>query len=472
MKSLHNKLFTPVVASALMVSSITLSAGEHTAKMGEFEQIIKLEATAIAEKGEPISINPAVWKEVKIEKFLPHGSAVKKGDKLLWVDTKALDEKIGEFTKERELQKLTLENAELELVSLKINTADSLVKSELEYKRFQEDYDYYKKVTKPQQISDLEYKVQRAVDYLSYSQEELDQLLKMYEEDGLTEETEEIIVKRTKHELISSKRSLEEAEREAGHEKETVIPRIDLDWKVTATAKKVAWEMTQKTLPIALKMKELEIEKLRHDDKKSEQALNDLKSDRKLFEFLSPADGVVYFGEFKDGKWLNESARKAMVIGGGIPAAMNLMTIVPNDTKLQFSAYLTEKQKLLFSPDLKGNLRLQSNPWESISAEGELVSGHPDFDHQWLVSFSTKEALFADVKVGAKAEVTLVVPSSKKVLSIPVNAVESKPDGSYAVRLKMAEGEPEVIKVELGRQAGDKVEVLSGLKDGQVILTP
>ncbi len=460
------------MASALALSAITLHAGEHTAKAGKFEQIIKLEAAAIPEMGYPVSIKPAVWSSVKIEKFLPHGSPVKKGEKLLWIDTEALDEKIKEFTKERVKQKLMLENSELELASLKTSTAESLAKAKLEYQRFQEDYDYHKKVTKPQQASDSEYTVKRATDYLSYTQEELDQLLKMYEADGLTEETEEIIIKRAKHGLTGSKRSLSKAERTAGYVKTIVTPRNDADWVISAETKKIAWELTKKNLPLALKIKELDIAKLRRADIKSEEQLNDLKADRSLVEFKSPASGVVYFGEFKDGKWINESAKKLVRKGGVVPADVNLMTIVPADAKLKFSAFLTEKQKRLFSPDLTGNLRLQSDPWKSIPMKSELVSEYPDFAHQWLVSFTSQADLPAGVMIGSKASISIVTASADDVLSIPVNAVKSNADGTYTVSIKMADGDPEDTTIELGRQAGDKIEVIRGLENGQVILTP
>ncbi|MFT5905656.1 MAG: HlyD family secretion protein [Cryomorphaceae bacterium] len=460
------------MTSALALSAITLQAGEHTAKAGKFEQIIKLEAAAIPDAGYPVSIKPVVWTSVKIEKLLPHGSPVKKGEKLLWIDTDALDKKIKEFTKERVKQKLVLESSELELAALKNTTADSLAKAGMEYKRFQEDSDYYKKVTKPQNVSDREYKVKRANDYLSYTQEELDQLLKMYEEDGLTEETEEIIIKRAKHGLTGSKRTLAKAERDASYEGKVTTPRNDADWAISAEAKKRSWELTQKSLPLALKIKELDVAKLRRDDAIAAEQLKDLNADRELVEFKSPVNGVVYFGEFKDGKWINEAAKKIMRKGGVVPSNVTLMTIVPADTKLKFNAFLTEKQRQLFTPEQTGNLRLHSNPWKSISMKSELISEHPDFAHQWLVSFTSQADLPAGVMIGSKANISIVAASADDVLSIPVNAVKSNPDGTYTIRIKMAEGDPEVTTVELGRQAGDKIEVLSGLKNGQVILTP
>jgi multidrug efflux pump subunit AcrA (membrane-fusion protein) len=460
------------ITSALVLTSITLSAGEHTIQAGKFEQILNLQASAIPETGYPVSIKPAAWSAVKIEQFLRHGSTVKKGDKLLWIDTEALDEKIEEFTKERVKQRLMLENSELELASLEGFTADSLAKAKLEYQRFREDYAYHKKVTKPQQASDSEYTVKRAVNYLSYTQEELNQLLKMYQEDGLTEETEEIIIKRAKHGLTSSKRGLAKAERTAGYMQEIVTPRNDEDWVISAEAKKKAWGRTQKSLPLALKIKELELAGMRRADKKSEEQLIDLKADRALVEFKSPAAGVVYFGEFKDGKWINASAKKVVRKGGVVPPNLTLMTIVPTDAKLKFNAFLTESQKRLFNPEKSGNLRLQSNPWKNISMKSELVSEHPNFAHQWLVSFTSQSDLPAGVMVGSKANISIITAAADNVLSVPVNAVKSNPDGTYTVSIKMADGDPEDTAIEPGRQAGDNIEVLSGLENGQVILTP
>ena len=476
MNNFRNKTLIPTMAGALAFATITiqLQAGEYTLKADKFEQVIQVQAVALPAKEArfPISIKPEVWSAVKIEKFLSHGSPVKKGEKLLWIDTEALDKKIEDFTRERVKQRLVLEKAELELKSFRAANAESLAKAKLEYERFVQDYDYYKKVTKPQEASDQEYQVKRAKDYLAYTQEELDQLLKMYEEDGLTEETEEIIIQRTKHGLTGSKRKLAKTEREANYGKNIVTPRNDADWKISAAIRKRNWELAQKNLPLELKIKELDAAKLRLDDEKSEKQLNDLKADRALMEFKSPVDGVVYFGEFKDGKWRAENAAKVVRKGGDIPARMTIMTVVPTDAKLRFNAFLNEKQKLIFNPGQTGNLRLNSNPWKSTVVDAELVSKHPGLSHQWQVSFTPKEGNLNGVLIGSKANVSIVTSSTDNVLSIPANAVKSHPDGSYSVRVKMAEGDPKVTKVELGKQAGDKVEVLNGLENGQVILTP
>ncbi|MGJ8658027.1 MAG: hypothetical protein ACSHX6_16385 [Akkermansiaceae bacterium] len=474
MNYFKNNHLIPTMASALALTTITLHAGEHTVGAGEFEQVIKFDAVAMPDSGAgyPVSIKPAVWKSVKIEKFLAHGSAVKKGEQLLWIDTEDLDKRVEETSRARVKQQLELEKAELELTELKASTKESLEKADLEYERFKQDYDYYKKVTKPQHASDVEYDVTVAKDYLSYSQEELDQLLKMYDEDGLTEETEEIIIQRVKNAVINSQRKLKKVELGADFDKKVSTPRNDADWQTKADSKKRKWELAKKNLPLALKIKELDLAKLRHDDKKAEENLAELKADRALMEFKSPADGVVYFGEFKDGKWISEPAAKVVRKGGDVPARMTIMTVVPDDAELKFNAFFSEKQMAQFQSDHVGHLRMVSNPWKSVAVKPELVSESPTLSHEWLVSFSTEGGFSDEVLVGSKANVTIVTSSADDVLSIPVNAVKTNPDGTYSVRVKMAEGDPKVTNIELGRQAGDKLEVLNGLENGQVILTP
>lgn len=472
MNNFKKQMMISAGAGLLTMASVSADDSEYTAEVGKFEQVIKVDAIAMPVTGYAVSIKPVVWNTMKIEMFLAHGTAVTKGEKLVWIDTEALDEKIEEAEKERVRQKLELEKAELELEANQVSTAESLERAKLKYERFLEDYDYYVKVTKPEKASDVEHDVKLARYSLSYAQEELNQLLKMYEEDGLTEETEEIIIERTKHGLDGAERKLKKAELDAGYQGKIVTPRNDADWELSAGREKRVWERAQKSLPLSLKIKELDLERLIRLDAKAEENLTDLKADRALMEFQSPADGVVYFGEFKDGKWISEPAKKVLRNGGDLPTSMPFMTVVPDDSELKFHAFFSEEQVALYEPEQLGSLRLKLNPWKSVPVKSDLVSKHPVLSHQWLVSFTANGDLPDGVEIGSKAVVSMVVATEDNVLSVPLGAVTSRPDGTYSVSLKMAEGDPKETVVEVGRQAGDKLEILSGLENGQVILTP
>jgi len=472
MNYLKNRIIFPSALGALALTSMSLQAGEYTVSKGSFEQVIKAEASAVPTESHAISLVPEVWSSMKIKKFITHGTAVKKGDKLMWLDTESIDKKIEDTVKERVKQRLLLKKAEMELAELKITTEESLAKAKLKFDRFIEDYEYYKNVQKPQKAADTAYGVTRAKNFLSYTQEEFDQLMKMYDEDGLTEETEEIIIQRSKHSLIAAERSLKKVERDAELQTKVKSVRVDADWKTSAITKKRELMKAQRSLPIALKLKELDFAKQQESDAKAEEYLADLKADRKMMEVVSPVDGVVYYGAMKKGKWSSDAALKMLRIGGSIPANLNFMTVVPNDGKMKFNAFLTEKQIALFSAEVTGKLRLMSDPWKPISVSPESVSDTPSLALKWKVSFIPATKLPANVSLNSKASVSMVISSEEEVLTVPRKAVKSHPNGTHTVNLKMAEGDPEETEVVIGRSTSDKLEILSGLENGQVIITP
>ena len=461
-----------VVCGAMALSLSNALAEEYTIELGELEHVIKVKATAMPAKVLPIKISPQAWKDYKINSFVTHGTTVKKGDTLIEIDTEVLDEKIIESTQSLVKEKLMLEQAELKLTDFKLMTEESLAEAKLKYNRFEEDYKRYIEVVKPVQISEAEYGVTRATQSLSYSQEELDQLLKMYEEDGLTEETEEIILQRVKNSIIANQRGLDRAKRNEKHEKEVQVLRADADWQTKSNKEKRTLEYAQKTLPLKLKTKELEVEQMERDLAKSEKALNKLKSDRALMNIVSPADGVIYYGEFKDGKWNAEVAKKAIRVGGKISAEVVLMSVVPEDSKLIFSAFFSEKQKAQLGESDTGSLRLETQNWKSTPVKVKLASEVPLLSQNWIVSFIPDEDLAANVIIGSKAEVSIPTMDADDILSVPKKAVKVHGDGTFSVSIKMADDEPKETVIGIGRESGDKLEVLSGLENGQVIIIP
>ena len=79
-------------------------------------------------------------------------------------------------------------------------------------KQVQEDLNFYRKTQLPHKKESAEAALESAKDSLSYVEEELKQLKKMYEADDLTEETEEIILKRAQASVERAKFTLKGAE--------------------------------------------------------------------------------------------------------------------------------------------------------------------------------------------------------------------------------------------------------------------
>lgn len=460
-----------VAASFISINSLSYAA-EQTLKAGEFQQVLTLEAVAVPTEYTEVSIDPKAWSGFKIEKVLPQGTQVAKGDTLIWVDAESLDEAIEKTTKARVLEKLQLEEAQQGLAELEKKTPTRLESAQRKFDHYSEDYAFYKKTTRPDIIDGAKYSVKRSKDSLSYIKEELKQLKMMYAEDGLTEETEEIILQRAKNSVANGERNLKEVEIKAKFTIDVNIPRKDIEWKKGFDKEQDALESTKKTLERNLKIKREEVAKLVADDAKKQEDLDELIEDRKLINIVAPADGVVHYGNFDLGKWQAEKASKVLVKGGSVPAKMTLMSIVPVDVQYQFNAFLKESEKDLFSEDKPAYLKLKKNPWVSFEVVAEAAPSYPNLQHKWLVGFTANDALSAGVVTGTKATVSVITASGDDVISVPVKAVTAEADGSFSVMLKMAEGEPKKTPVEVGRQSGDEVEITGGVEAGQVIITP
>ncbi len=473
MKQTHKP--TPLIwaatLSAVIALPASLKAGELTLKPGKFSQTIELNAVALPKTVKPMSISPKAWKNFKIMHLVEHGSQVKKGEVLVDFDTKDLDKKIADLEKARVKQLLSLKAAEQGLDELKRQTPIKLANAKLKHEQFVEDYNHYKSQLRAMNIDDAKWSVIAAERSLSYAKEELDQLLKMYKADGLTEDTEEIIITRAKNAVERGERALDRVKKRAKHQLEVAIPRTDEGWEKAAVQDALAWESAQKNIPRALKMRQEDVDLQRKQVQEAAEYLEKLKGDRELMNFTAPVDGVVYYGEFKDGVWNSGVARKYLREGGMFPAQLVMMSVVPSGTPLVYTSFLDASKHAVFRPSQKAFLRLATNPWQSYAVNSSHPAVFPDLNNKWKVEFSPVDKA-PDAIIGSKATVSVIVFDANNVLTVPAKAVTRNADGTNSVRVKMAEGEPKTVNVSIGREAGGRLEVLKGLTAGQVVITP
>ena len=87
---------------------------------------------------------------------------------------------------------------------LTVKAVGRLKTAEVAYNRARDDHKYYVEIERPLQEESTKRSLQSSERYLESATEELNQLLKMYKEDDLTEETEEIILKRQRYAVESA----------------------------------------------------------------------------------------------------------------------------------------------------------------------------------------------------------------------------------------------------------------------------
>ncbi len=98
-----------------------------------------------------------------------------------------------------------------------------------------------------------------------------------------------------------------------------------------------------------------------------------------------------------------------------------------------------------------------------ISMEGNSQNGVTTYDV--TIKLDDRKSLMS----GMNVNVEILAESRENVLTVPVGAVR-RMQGEYMVSVKDSSGSVKNVKVELGLATKDKVEITSGLSEGDIVL--
>ena len=179
----------------------------------------------------------------------------------------------------------------------------------------EEDRKYFFDTERPFTIKATDFSLKVAKEMLEYQEEELRQLEKMYKADDITEETEQIVLKRARDAVARAKFSVEANQINHDQALKFALPRTEEAVKESAQRKSLEWEKNKVELQLAVQKQRLELKKLQAQRERSDDKLKKLLGDRELMTVKSPADGVVYYGKcvrgrFSDSTSLAENLRR------------------------------------------------------------------------------------------------------------------------------------------------------------------
>jgi len=470
--------------------SLPAFAGEHTVKAEPFETSISLDAQFLPTDAKVIKIEPGQWSSFIVKDLVKHGSLVKKGDPILTFETEDFDKALTEARESAKSRALSLAIAKLELSDLEKSTLLNLESEREKFARNQDTLDYFIKTGRTLEEEQIAERLDSAKRSLSYTEEELKQLLKMYEEDGLTEETEEIILKRQRSAVKSSLFNLKRAELSSKWDLEKTIPHQAIDLKSSFESASLAYETAKLNLPRTLEQKRLIVAQVIRDDAEADKKLEELEADKilfgeaeankkleeleaakPLFGLTAPADGLIYYGEIADGNWALGDTEKFLFEKGSVPQDTPLMTLVPTGSPLALHTSLNQEQRLQLPSDAKGSAEVTGIEDSAYPIEVTSLEMAPNVGGNYKIVLKVELPETAPVLGGMNAKVKLFTYRSAEAIVIPKAALTSK-DGKSTVKVKMADGKDEVREVKVGRQSDDQVEILEGLTVAQVVLLP
>ena len=163
---------------------------------------VSLHGTFAAAEMTEIRFSPKTWSgPFTIRKLVQHGTAVKKGDVVVELDPTKLDQAVRDLETENRLSELAVRQAEAELPVLEKFMPIELAEAERLKKQAIENQDRFLKIDRAHDEETLREEIKSATHWLEYAREELKQLQKMYRDKDLTEETEEMILKRQRNQV-------------------------------------------------------------------------------------------------------------------------------------------------------------------------------------------------------------------------------------------------------------------------------
>jgi HlyD family secretion protein len=440
----------------------------HTVKRGSLKMKVQLDAVFESTEMEPVKIAPKAWADLTVVEAVAHGARVKKGDSLVKFDTEKITEQIEDLERDRPPATTGLELAQAELENLTQSTPQRLDTTKRLARQANDDYTYFEAVGREQREKGTRFNVKNAEQRLDNAREELKQLEKMYKADDLTEETEEIILKRQRFAVDSAEFWLESARLGSDRDLKTLIPREFDTLKSQRRDQELALALAEESLPRTLVRKRYDVEKMKRDQKKSEKRLAELKKDLELLDVRAPIDGVVYYGACESGKWTTGAGiAKRMIPNGKLSPNEVFITIV-NPDKLTLKPVVPENELSRVRPGLSGEAAPVSAPDKKLPVKVEEIGFLPLPGGGFEARLSIKREDNLHLMPGMSCKITFE-PVKTNVLLAPKEAVFTE-GNERVVYLANNDKNHEKHVVKVGESDGQMLEIVEGLSKGDKIL--
>ncbi|MEM6799551.1 MAG: HlyD family efflux transporter periplasmic adaptor subunit [Planctomycetota bacterium] len=446
-----------------------------TAEIKPIKVEVTVDGVFVSREMTPVALRPETWSSFKIEEIIPHGSTVREGEVLVKFDAKKLNEEIAELDVSQRLADLALRKAEEELPRLEKMLQMSLTDAEQSHERINDDYKRYQETDRDRYIESLKMNLKSSKQRLDYAKDELTQLEKMYEADDLTEETEELILTRTRQQYEMAEYSYKLAKIRHDESLNIYLPRQDEDKREVVDRADLSLARAKLSSKIDLNRARYELVQQKTNRDKSTERHAKLMQDRGLMELKSPAAGVVYYGRCTSGNWGDMSN----MIGklqphSTVPTGTVMMTIV-DPGKLYLLATVGEKERPTIEPGQPAKVRPLGEGAAAMAASVASVSNVPISSGKFQLEVELGEDAKPDWLVpGMSGKIKVTTYSKKDAVVVNKKAVHSEEDDEDKKYVWLVTGDDDdqtaaKHRVKTGKAKGDLIEIVDGLEEGDVV---
>ena len=349
------RLPTPAICRPIFPIALLLAAGvvpgfsddekpsqdEQGSPAVKVVEAVKVDGTFEAVRQVPISAENEHLTDLKLQRIVPYGSQVTKGQALVWFETDPLDEKLRNAETDLSLARLDLESDEFAFQQFLKQQALDKAKAIRVRNDAQQEYDNYQREDRERSIKQAQFSLESAEVSLESATEEYQQLEQMYKEDDLTEESEEIVLRRAKRAMESAAFSLERSKIQAERTVKQSVPRDDANQEDTLARALMDFDKSVHAMAIEKQKRELELQRKRRKLDKQSEDLDAMRGERKKVVLKSEIDGIFVYGEIARGKL---PSKPVELETGSSVSGRQIVGTVLDPTKLQVRVDLPEEQ--------------------------------------------------------------------------------------------------------------------------------
>ena len=324
-------LTTPTAARAEgEPNSASDSNGEATKLNGVIEAVVSDEISADTEQITTYTI----------ERLVPHGTTIKAGENVVWFDSEPITDMMKAAEIEMRLATICMEEEEFNHKQFVASQKLDRAAAERTWRAAQQAYNNFVKVDRERTIKTQANSLKGSLASLENVKEELEQLQQMYDADELTEESEEIVLKRAKRAVESAEFRHRNTEIAADRAIKQTLPRTIAEQEATFTRAEHAHAKAVRDISVASTRAQIEISKKRDAHKKAQKKHEELKAERKKVALASPIAGIVIHGKLTRGKLSDKPS--LLKKGSSVTGSQVLATILAPG-KLQIRLDLSQK---------------------------------------------------------------------------------------------------------------------------------
>ncbi len=345
-KSPH-RLLAGSLSVGFLICGAVFAADEPASASDEKSKTKTVKIGGVFEAINSVEISPDTEhiNSLEIKRIVPHGTKIGAGRNVVSFETEEIDKQIKEAETELRLAKLTLEDDEYAYKQFLETQKLDKEAAERARKRAQQDYDNFVQVDRDREIKSAEFNLKSSQSSLDNAKEELQQLEQMYKEDELTEESEEIVLKRAKQAVEIAEFRLEGTVIQSDRAVKQDVPRSQAQQEDSLARAELTYQKAIRELASARQRRDIEIQQKRDKFKDQQEKVDEQKEERKRVALASSMDGIVLHGELTRGKL---SEKPSVLEEGTKATAQQVLATVVSPDKLQIRVDVEEKDLHVF----------------------------------------------------------------------------------------------------------------------------